>query len=316
MNVDQFNDKLVNFDYGFTEAKPAKIKPQHLEEGASFHQSGAQMWSLAVITPLILGPYIDYEDEMWKNFILLLEISSLICAHQISFEMLDLLSYDIENYLASFQSIYNLHLSRKQHYLVHYPLYITLYGPLYSYNTLRMEGKHQFFKAAMRKIRNYKNPSVSMTNHYVLNQVYEDLQSEKVELPVVRNIEINNLEFKDTILKMFPSTEKLKNLSYIYANEKKYVPKKCFIMVDYKDTEPIFGFVYDIVQMSDKNFFFVYKNVQTLELNLHFNAYEIIVKPEFKLIATKELLINDIFHAHEVNGKTYIIVKRSIGNLF
>lgn len=88
MMVQEFNDKLVEFDYGYSETKPSMILPQYLKDGANLQQTGMQIWYLSYFVPFILGPYIDPKNEFWKNYILVLEISSLACAYEISATML------------------------------------------------------------------------------------------------------------------------------------------------------------------------------------------------------------------------------------
>ena len=88
MSLQEFNDKLMELDYGYSETKPSIILVQHLKDEANLHQTGMQIWYLAIFVPFILGPDIDEDDEYYQNYLLLLEITSLAFAHEISLTMI------------------------------------------------------------------------------------------------------------------------------------------------------------------------------------------------------------------------------------
>lgn len=161
MSLDEFNRKIVEFDYSYFETKPSIILPQHWKDGANLQETGMQIWHLSVILPFILGPYIEHGDPYWENYLLLLEISSSSFAHEISLTMIDYWKNIIEDYLTTFQSLHQTHLTPKQHFLIHYPSLTLKFGPLYQFNILRPEAKHQFFKDLMRKNKSKK----SITNN-------------------------------------------------------------------------------------------------------------------------------------------------------
>lgn len=172
MTLDEFNEKLMEFDYGYTETKPSIILLQHLKEGSKLQQTGMQIWYLGILLPFILGPKVDEKDEYWENYMLLLEIMSLAFACEMSLSEIGYLQEKVDEYLTDFQILFNVHLTPKQHFLVHYPSLILKFGPLYNYITLRPEAKHQFFKNFMRQIRCLKNPALSMANQHQIYQTY------------------------------------------------------------------------------------------------------------------------------------------------
>lgn len=312
MSVEEFNQMLTEFGYGYTEIKPSVILPQHLDSDGSLHQTGAQIWSLSLITPLILGPIIDYDNEFWVNYILLLEIMSLACAHQISLGMIEFLQHEIEEYLTTFRSIYDLHLIPKQHYLLHYPSHILKYGPLYNYNTMRMEGMHQFFKDFMRKIRNMKNPPLSLANQYIAHHRYINADFKTNEQGAITEMSIEDMPFRNILPH---GCQKINTISWLTVNGIKYIPDKCFVMVNYINNLPLFALVHEIILIGDKPRF-IGKSVRTVELNLHFNAYQVSIQNEYNMYSLDQLYIHSVYHSHEVDGQLFIIVKRAVGDLF
>lgn len=313
MSPQDFNAKLMEFDYGYSETKPSKILPQHLKVDANLHQTGIQIWSLAVITLLILGPLIEYGNKYWDNYMSLLQITSIICGEEISIEMVGFLEHEIESYLRSFVSLYHCNLTPKQHFLIHYPRLIVMFGPLYNYNTLRWEGKHQYFKDMMRKLKNMKNPPVSMAKQHQLYQVsIAEGFKETKEYGVLKIISFIELPYRNILP---PELSAVNSLSWIKLDGIEYRAEKCFIMTNYVEALPEFNLIVAIVYLDEK-LMFVCKNVRTNEYNTHINAYNIDVTEDYRLIKINEVYTHAVYHAHYINKKYFIIVKRAAGNIF
>lgn len=122
---------------------------------------------------------------------------------------------------------------------------------------------------------------------------------------------LSDLQFKNIL----PDTcNFVTSVSWITIDGITYKPGKCFILVDYRNTEPFFALLHKIIYIDSKPVF-VCKIVKTIEHNLHFNAYEISVTKYFKIYKLTELFVNTVYQAHQVDGKYYIVMKRSVGNI-
>lgn len=154
ISLTELNQRIAQFDYGYSESpnKPSLIK--HLD---SLHQTASQTWLLAYILPLIIADYIPNDCPYFENYLILLEASSIIFSPCPSKTMIDYLQICIEEYLESFQTLYEKTLIPKQHFLTHYPNLLMKYGPLIHFWSMRMEAKHQYFKEIVHNMRNYKN---------------------------------------------------------------------------------------------------------------------------------------------------------------
>lgn len=313
MSLDEFNRRLVEFDYGFSETKPSIILPDHLISGAKIHQTGMQIWNLAIIVPFILGPHIDSEDKYWRNYLLLLEITSLAFAHEISITMIGYWQNIIDEYLSTFQTLYETHLISKQHFLIHYPSLTLRFGPLYLYCTLRPEAKHQVFKDFIRKTKSYKNPSVSMAMQHQLYQTYilGGPISQVGDQGPIKQEASADFPFENIIP---DSITTFASVPWIEIDGIKYQSQKCFIMTNYINSMPCFILLFKIIYV-ENNPVFICKQAKTVEHYLHFNAYEIVLQETFQLLTQKELYVHAVYHSHEVNGKYYISVKRSVGDI-
>ena len=171
--LDWLNDAIRDFDYGYSEVtdKPSELKKDHIMDDttASLHQSGCQMWLLACILPVILGPYIDLDDKYFLNLLDMLEITRIVFSPEISKWMVIYLEDLIELYLGNFISLYGA-LIPKQHFLTHYPSLILQLGPLIHFMCLRCEAKHKYFKKIVNLLGNYKHLPWTLTNRHQLSQ--------------------------------------------------------------------------------------------------------------------------------------------------
>ena len=95
-----------------------------LKQTLHYFTPASQRWSqfatnwhanlaLGILLPFILGPYVEYEDEYWKNYLLLLEITSIAFVYEFSLTMISYLQQIVDQYLTSFQSLYGTHLTPK-----------------------------------------------------------------------------------------------------------------------------------------------------------------------------------------------------------
>ncbi|KAJ8676133.1 hypothetical protein QAD02_011919 [Eretmocerus hayati] len=313
MNLDDFNSKMMDFDFGYSETKPSRIFPQHLDENAKLHQTGIQMWSLAIITPLILGPRVPLQDPFWENYTSLLEITMLICGYSISMRMTGYLQIQIETYLRTFQELYERHLIPKQHFLLHYVTYILRFGPLYIYITLRMEAKHQFFKEMMRRLKNLKNPSVTMAEQHQWYQIHvsEGFLDED-EVGPLRESTVADLPFAHILPK---DQIKVHEMTCLSSDGIKFVSGQCFVMTKYEDITPEFSLVESILVLN-KSPVFACRKAKTVEFDFHYFAYNIEMTEEYELISPEHLSCPAVFHVHHVDGKQFIMVKRAVGDIY
>ena len=104
------------------------------------------------------------------------------------------------------------------------------------------------------------------------------------------------------------------SVSWISIDGVTYKPEKCFVRTNFINTHPYFGLLYKILYF-EENPVFVCKTVHTVEHDLHFNSYEISINEEFKMYNLNELFVHTVYHSHKVDGKYYIVVKRSVGDI-
>lgn len=127
----QLNHGILNFYYGSKEVKdkPGVIDALHLKK-KKLRQSAIQIWLLAVSLRLLIGGIIR-RNETWHCFTTFLEVMGRIFSSSISVSDVEILSDLIFEFLTDFKYLFPpRRTGPKMHFLVHYPRYILLYGPL------------------------------------------------------------------------------------------------------------------------------------------------------------------------------------------
>ena len=136
------NQGIDNFDYGYSEIKESDLE---FKSNSNLGQSASQMWSLSCMLPLLVDGKVDCDDPHWTTFVSLLEIMGICFAHKISFRSIINLKRLIKEHLTSFKNVYsNARILPKQHYLVHLPTQIMMFGPLIRSWCMRFEGKRSY----------------------------------------------------------------------------------------------------------------------------------------------------------------------------
>ncbi|XP_051176569.1 uncharacterized protein LOC127291456 [Leptopilina boulardi] len=317
INLDEFNGRVASFDYGYSEksCKPSPIKPQHLKPKNKIKQTMTQAWMLAIILPFIVYDRINDENaEYLENHLQLLEIMSIVCSHTISLGSLSLLESLIPAYLETFARIYKNDDSTsgrkfipKQHFLLHYPRLIAMFGPLVHFWTLRFEGKHQYFKKIVQAMRNWKNLPLTLAKKHQLWQALQWtlFQEDQISIGLKKMVTTSKFPFSH----LFPEEDDLLIVSWVEIHHVKYTANKCFIPVGYENGLPLFAELFKIV-LKNESPIFVCKKVQTVQHDSQLMAYEIKKSDEFILHTPDSLVAHNVLHCHKLQEKNYIILKQ------
>lgn len=148
--IDQINQKIDAFDFGYLESKnrptPLSLSSITNNDDHSLKQSGkcciellwsihyshflfiaSQMWCFGRFLPLIIGEWIPEENENWVEFLLLLDIVDILFSPELNPEDIAKLTLLIEEHHREFKALYPLSsFLPKMHYLLHMPRLIKL----------------------------------------------------------------------------------------------------------------------------------------------------------------------------------------------
>ena len=168
--LEQLNTKLKNFNYGYSNVKdkPSFIKQDDMDfkSDSNLGQNAAQMWELSRIIPLILEDITDSESPQWSCFISLLEIMGICFAQKITLSSILNLKRIVKEHLSLFKETYGARVLPKQHYLVHLPTQMMMFGPLLRTWCMRFEAKHAYFKDIVRRLKNCKNLPLTLAKRH------------------------------------------------------------------------------------------------------------------------------------------------------
>ena len=122
--LEYLNSKLNGFPYHYldVENKPEMIKREHIFGSVKMKQTGAAIMHMSYYLPLILGEKFPIDDKFYKNFMLLVIFSVLVCSPYVTVDTAGQLQEIIESYLISFKKLFpTVQLRPTQHFLLHVP---------------------------------------------------------------------------------------------------------------------------------------------------------------------------------------------------
>lgn len=80
------------------------------------------MWLLGRVLPFLFGKYVPTDDDRWKCYLMMLAISGLLLAPEITRDEVGYLGMLITEHHQNFTEVYpNASVLPKMHYLIHAP---------------------------------------------------------------------------------------------------------------------------------------------------------------------------------------------------
>lgn len=162
------NQAIRDFNYTFTDKTD---RPQIIGKGFStkgtIGGNAHENWCLIRLLPFLIGHCVPEGENAWEILMLLKDIVELTVATRHTEETLIFLDCKITEHRRLLQSTFpKFRLRPKHHYVEHYPQLVRKFGPLPEFWTMRFEGKHKFFKRAIRNTQNFKNVSMSLATKH------------------------------------------------------------------------------------------------------------------------------------------------------
>lgn len=149
------------------------------------------MWLLARILPLLVGDYVDEEeDQHWQLYLQMMNIVDLIFCPKTSHDHAAYISTLISDHHSTFSQLYDgRSIIPKMHFMVHMPKLMIRYsfknhefiiclksyfryGPLVRHWTMRFEAKHSYFKQLAHSLGNFINLPYSLASRHQQYQCY------------------------------------------------------------------------------------------------------------------------------------------------
>uniref|UniRef100_A0A7E4UQL3 C2H2-type domain-containing protein n=1 Tax=Panagrellus redivivus TaxID=6233 RepID=A0A7E4UQL3_PANRE len=164
-SVAALNSAIAMFPFAgsMLDSKPGQVYPQDVKDGELKHSTASKTLNLCQMLPLILqaaGYTIDPDHDVWRTFLLFLDILDILLATRITTTMLSTFETKVKEYLSLFIEIGGK-MTVKPHYLLHYADVIRNHGPVVHHWCMRYEAKHKVFKQYARV--NFNRQDLAMT---------------------------------------------------------------------------------------------------------------------------------------------------------
>ena len=212
--LEQFNDRLRSFDYGFANEKNKPTVILNLRTAQNpIKQTASQMWCLILFLPFLIGDFIPEHNQHWELFILLREICSIVFAPVVNNGLAIFLKQLVIDHHNLFKTLYpDRPLTPKHHFMTHYWRMMIKFGPLVKLWCMRFEGKHAPLKRHAQVVCNFINISKTLAYKCQVQSMFHwkfsDPLTNQITVPNSFPLIIGSLEKCDLII------ENLKALGY------------------------------------------------------------------------------------------------------
>jgi len=180
------NAALTSVKLSHPENKPVQLSEMVLKSNGHIAGSAIQKLELFLLFARMVGMYVPEEDKVWQVYLNLREVCDLLLAPAVDRNSITHLEDLISTYLFSFVEVFGADfVIPKMHFMVHYPEFIRLLGPMRNYWCMRFEAKHQYFKKVATSINCFKDITKTLAKRHQMRQSYE-LSGSEVLMPADR----------------------------------------------------------------------------------------------------------------------------------
>lgn len=297
-------DELENlakfYDYGTLDSSnvPSRIDL----EKKSLGQNAAQSMCLFRHLPFILIKWKDHPKlkEVWECYGALLFICEVAYSYEITETELKKFEEAVDTHLKLFQKIFQVSLSPKQHFLIHYATVIRAVGPTIFYNMFRFDSKHKVFKNFRYATNNFKAINKSLALQHQKQILINGFSyKDNIEWGMVKDLDHPITLHLSALEKLDQITEPLVETKFLHFNNYKYV-KGMMIVNDGRFHEICY-----ILYVSQA-FYFICKQYVTTEFDTFLNSFNVHEESnELYLVAFTDHAKS--YELKRVHGKNYII---------
>lgn len=184
--LEQLNDKITSFDYGYNNGKSKPSIILNLRTGENtVKQTASQMWCLLLFLPFFIGDFVSEESQHWQLFLLLRNICDIVFAPVTTTGMALYLKQLIIDHHNLFKTLYpERKLIPKHHFMTHYWRLTIQFGPLVRLWCMRFEGKHSPLKRHAHIVCNFVNISKTLAYKHQVSCMYTWMFGDPLERPV------------------------------------------------------------------------------------------------------------------------------------
>lgn len=314
------NSALATYPYSGPDRrnKPETISASMLQKGNILKGSASQIMCLFRYLPFYVAEYVPKGHRVWNLYLLLRKVVDIIMSWKVTrahIAYLDrLISCFYHDFTEMFQSI---GVPCKLHYLIHYPKYMEMYGPLVRLWAMRFEGKHQYFKDLAAKLKNFKSITSTLAERHQCLEMYNmSSQGRSTNTIAVgsKRVAFDNLpsQVQDFITADAMPVEDIFSLTSVTLCAVTYAVGGA-LLTDMSEDLPSFALINDIYSVNKCLLFHVQK-LETMKFNGHFHGYSVRRCPEAFIVSDVACLHMDALPLtlHIVGSKSIVSSRHAL----
>ena len=278
-DIEYLNSRIETFDY---KGSDVTNKPSILPAPpAKLHvrQQAVQMWCLMRLFPLFVGHKVPLNDSKYQILLNLLDVLLYLTGPNIHRSDIKILQECISDFLESYiKEFPEQNVKPKAHFMIHYPSQVEQFGPLVHVDTLRFEGKHNYFKEIYRTTKNRKNVCKTLASRHQMLQCLVSASGDLFDLQTVELLGTKVVSFSklppEIALSLRTLTENAQSLysaTSVKYGGMKYAKGLCVAL----------GIEGDLIQFGCIDNIFVIENIpylhcsllQTTDYSAHFHSF-------------------------------------------
>lgn len=262
------NNIIKNFNYTDDELqdKPQELEKKSLDTKKTFPMTAVETKHFMILLPFMIGDKVPEDDQIWINFLRLLQITLLVLSPMSSSQCIDSLSQLIASHNHNFRELFpDVSFTPKLQFLSHLPMQIMYFGPGRNHWCIRLEAKHGLFKN--KKWKNFKCIAKSIAFYHQRWMCLQQTGSltEKSEVFLYRGDQTKDgmmisscdltLDIRDCILK-FENALPVEMLSTCSMNIKSIVYRiGSVLIVHYSEEDLQFAVINNIYVVNQAKYF-------------------------------------------------------------
>ena len=311
----QLNDMIQRFKFSTLDISN-KPPPIFISQGTPrMKYTQSQMWCLLRFLPLIIGHLVPEGNKYWQIILELMDMIETILAPAFHRGDIPFMKDAIEIFHTNFKACFpETNTKPKSHYTTHYPKQTCMFGPLVHCWTIRLEGKHAFFKSIFHGTQNKKNICKSMSERHQTRQALLHstplfLGSEEASTFGQATKQICQLPraLQDMLERHFHNTTgNLTTFRKIVLNGVTYCTKTC-VLLGAHDGSYGFGLITHIFLVNGE-YHFVCKRT-TSNYQRHYHAYKLNETSQTCLVTIPDLLDIVPLGLYDIEDAKYVVLK-------
>ena len=169
------NQRLKNFKFGATDKrnKPRPLPGNVILSPGKISLLASETLCLFRNLPFVIGDIVPTSDEAWAMYNLLSDVMDIILAQSVCANDVVKLRALIENFYSHFIKFSPDLVKPKLHFLLHYPRFIEIYGPLRNLWCMHFESFHRKIKIIAHNCQNFKNICLTVAKRIQSLKCYE-----------------------------------------------------------------------------------------------------------------------------------------------